>query len=320
MIFKKIWSLNRVQRALHSIPGNMQFIKKVEYLRGLYQYPASMLGRNLDINQTHNVQTDVLVFAAHADDEVLGLSATLSRHSRNGDNIKIVFVTNGSADWTGVQSWQIKASEARSKSETRYKEAAEALSYLNIPKKNIFCLGYPDGGSLRYLKDIKKDVLQLIRQWNPGRVYVHCIEGGHIDHDMTSYVVKSVCKEADFRNVIEWAEYNSEQPIGTRNIKFLSTQYSTYKETTINITEAERNLKRKMLACHKSQNVEGYYLQGEAVRQAALSNLDIELKEFCHLPNNILFSIIKDFRQMQAGEFKADHVPDKNDFKESSVK
>ena len=38
----------------------------------------------------------------------------------------------------------------------------------------------------------------LLQKLSPSRVYVHCIEGGHIDHDMTSFVVKNICNKIGY--------------------------------------------------------------------------------------------------------------------------
>ncbi|WP_409303492.1 PIG-L deacetylase family protein [Peribacillus sp. SCS-155] len=298
----------RFLKSLNLLPLGEQLIRKVEFIRGLYQHPNKMIGRKLPPINHHYItkRTDVLVFAAHSDDEVLGLGASLYRHSAKGDNIKIVFTTNGSADWYGLQSWHIKTKESTKRAEIRYKEAVNALSLLNIPKENIYCLGYPDGGSQRYLKNMEDDIQFLMKTLNPGKVYVHCIEGGHVDHDMTSFVVKTTCKKIGFNNVFEWAEYNPKQPIGTKNIKFLPNPVNTFKETILDITEEERHLKRMMLSCHKSQQVEEYYAQGEALRQANLKNVEIELMEHCQLPKFRLHSIVKKYNKPFINKNKGD--------------
>lgn len=288
----------RILKLIQFIPWQDFLIKKIEFIRGLYRYPSKMVGRKLTFY--HNkMKTDVLVFAAHTDDDVLGLGTTLYRHCLKGDHIKIVFVTNGSADWSGVgQSWNLKAHESKRRSETRFTEAIKSLSLLNIPKENIFCLGYPDGGTQRYLKNMSDDIHMLFQKFNPGMVYVHCIEGGHIDHDMTSFVVKSVCHTIGYTNVFEWAEYNPKQPIGSTDIKFLPTQSNENKIITIDITEEERILKRRMLSFHVSQNVERFYSQGEAIRKANLTELDMELYEHCQIPKVRLIPIVKKFYSM----------------------
>jgi LmbE family N-acetylglucosaminyl deacetylase len=251
-----------------------------------------MLGSKFPINHD-NEETDVLVFAAHPDDDVLGLSTTLYRHSLKNENLKVVFVTNGTG--RDGESWNISDSESKKKSEIRYREAVNALSLINISTENIFCLGYPDGGTQRYLKNIATDVIMLVKKLKPGRIYVHCIEGGHVDHDMTSFVVKSVCNKIAYTNVFEWTEYNPIQPLGAQNVKFLPSQSTGLKEIKIDISENERILKRKMLTCHYSQDIEQFFLQGEAIRQANTSQLEAELFEHCQLPKKRLLSIVKSF-------------------------
>ncbi|MBT7757074.1 MAG: PIG-L family deacetylase, partial [Rhodospirillaceae bacterium] len=39
--------------------------------------------------------TNVLVIAAHPDDEILGCGATMARHARDGDAVDIVIVAEG---------------------------------------------------------------------------------------------------------------------------------------------------------------------------------------------------------------------------------
>ncbi|RST72565.1 PIG-L family deacetylase [Siminovitchia acidinfaciens] len=250
-----------------------------------------MVGRKITFDNKKN-NPDVLVIAAHPDDDVIGLGTILYRHSKNNDNIKVVFVTNGSRG--NGASWRVKVNESKRRSEVRFREAVQALSLINIPKENIFCLGYPDGGTQRYLKNMSEDIQTLILKFNPGRIYVHCIEGGHLDHDMTSYVVKFICSKIGYSNVFEWTEYHPKQPLGSQHVKFLPSYSSKQKEIKVDISEEERNLKRKMLAFHHSQDVEKIYLQGEAIRQANTFELEKELYEHCQLPKRKLRPIVKD--------------------------
>ena len=49
------------------------------------------------------------------------------------------------------------------------KEAVNALLQINIPRDNIYCLGFPDGGTQRYLKKLAIDISMIIEKLNPGR-------------------------------------------------------------------------------------------------------------------------------------------------------
>ena len=286
------WISKFILKLRQKLPLFDQSIKKLEYYRGLYRYPNKMLGRNVTIHSMDK-KTDILVFAAHPDDDVLGLGTNLYRHRLNGDNIKVVFVTNGTAG--AGESWYRSINKSKNRTNLRYREAVLALSEIDISKENIFCLGFPDGGTQRYLETMSKDILMLLKEWNPKQVYVHCIEGGHIDHDITSFVVKSVCKNIGYKNVFEYAEYNPIQPIGTQNIRFLPDSSNNVNEVIIDISDEERMLKKKMLSFHQSQGVEKYFLQGEAIRKADFNNSELELYEYCQLSKRCLAPIINRF-------------------------
>lgn len=270
-----------------------RLIKLIENIRGLYRYPEKMVGRK--ITGHIKEKTDILVFAAHPDDDILGLGTTMIRHRLKGDIIKLAFITNGTA--RGGESWNTRRGTSEQKSKIRHKEAVQALSLINISSDNIVCLGYPDGGIQRYLQNIAHDILTIIQKSNPKRIYVHCIEGGHRDHDLTSYVVKSVCYYIGYLNVYEWAEYNPKQPLGTKDIKFLSTKFNKQGEMKIEISKEERMIKRRMLACHQSQDVEQFFLQGEALRRADTKNTEKELMEYSQFSPKKLTSLIESFRK-----------------------
>jgi LmbE family N-acetylglucosaminyl deacetylase len=246
------------------------FIKTVEFIRGLYRYPRQMLGRTYDIYD--GVKADILVFAAHPDDEIFGIGTVLYRHFLDNKKIKIVYVTNGSASGHGA-SWRNSKARAKELVEMRLHEAAQALSHLQLSAKDILCLGYPDLGTYRYLTSISKDISQLLQEVAPEKIYVHTIEGGHIDHDMTSLVVLNECKRRGLTNVYEWTEYNSMQPLGTKEVTFKSVVTTFSDEIQIRLSDEERALKRKMLASHVSQQAEVFGHQGEAIRKASFTNL-----------------------------------------------
>ncbi|MCU9612319.1 PIG-L family deacetylase [Caldibacillus lycopersici] len=267
-------------------------VKRIEFIRKLYRYPNKMLGRHV-VEEKNNNAADVLVFCAHQDDDVLGLGTVLNRHRLKGDTIKIVFVTNGTAGRR--ESWFARKSQSEKLANTRNQEAINALKYIDITEEDIFFLGFPDGGTQRYLEEIYQDLISIFYSTKPKKVYVHCIEGGHIDHDMTSYLVKTLCNREQFMEVYEWSEYNPVQPIGTPNIKFLSNN-NEKEEIIIDISDDERKLKKRMLACHKSQAVEQYFMEGEAIRKANIYNIDQELTKHCLIPNKRVTKLITKYK------------------------
>lgn len=282
----------RIIKLKQYILGLDRVIKNIEFYRGIYRYPSKMIGRELDLKNVRQ-DTDVLVIAAHPDDDVLGLGTTLYRHRLKGENIVVVFVTNGT-NWKD-ESWRIKVIEAERRATIRYNEAVQALSLIGIPQENILCLGFPDGGTHRYLRYLAKDIQMLLQKLNPKLIYVHCIEGGHSDHDMTSFVVKSICNKMNHIDVFEWTEYHQKQPLGTQKVRFLPSETNLTEEKFIDISEEELVLKKKMLAFHKSQDVEKYFGHGESFRLGNFSKLEMELNQFCKLSKRRLIPVIKKF-------------------------
>jgi LmbE family N-acetylglucosaminyl deacetylase len=249
-----------------------------------------MLGRKFP-KQFHG--DDILVIAAHPDDEVLGLGTTLYRHRRAGEPVAVVYVTNGSGG-EGA-SWKYRRNISQHISQIRYEESIKALSFIGIPEKSIHCLGFPDSGTHRYLKEIARDVLLIINETKPKMIYVHCIEGGHLDHDVVSFVVRSVCSKLGYSNVYEWAEYNRLQPLGERKITFSASKPNKHAEVTVDISSREFEMKRRMLACHHSQGVEEHFIMGEAVRKAATTELEKEFFQYSQFPYKRFRPIIDRF-------------------------
>ena len=265
----------------HLVIGIQRTIKLKERVKGLYKYPNKMLGRNFSINEIN--QTDILVFAAHPDDEVIGLSAMISRHCSKDEKVTIVYVTDGSG--RDGESWKTEKKLTAWIAETRYQEGIRGLAVLKIPQQNLVCLGFPDGGTHRYLKEISKDVTSLIKNLAPKRIYVHCIEGGHNDHDLVSLVVKSVCNKLHFENVYEWAEYSPLYPLGTEDMKFLPPlPFHRAKEINIELSKKELKIKKEMLSCHESQDVTDLFTQGESIRRANLLYIKEELAAYSQVP------------------------------------
>ncbi len=304
-----------ITRFTQMVIGIQRTIKVKEYMKGLYRYPKKMIGRNISIKKMK--QTDILVFAAHPDDEVLGVSAIISRHCFQGDKVTVVYVTDGSG--RNGDSWKRKKEPSEQIAITRYNEGVRGLSVVGIPQQNVLCLGFPDGGTHRYLKEMSKDITSLMKKLAPEKVYVHCIEGGHNDHDLVSLVVKSVCNKLNFQNVFEWAEYSPSYPLGTEAMKFLpSLPFHNAKEIKIEFSKEELMFKKKMLASHKSQDVADIFTQGEILREANIKHLREELIAYSQVPKeNWSYVVWRYLKYIDRKSFKTEILKTKRPRKEA---
>lgn len=93
---------------------------------------------------------DVLVFAPHPDDEVLGCAGVIMQAPKENKRVGVVVLTNGggfpraASVITGKPREELKASDFLKLAATRQQQSVAGLKHLNLPKSNLMFLGYPD--------------------------------------------------------------------------------------------------------------------------------------------------------------------------------
>lgn len=128
-----------------------------------------------------NKKNNVLVIAAHPDDEILGCGATIAKHIANGDEVNVIIMAEGITSRDVVRdkdrNTQVLSDLASA--------AHEANKFLGV--KNLVMLQYPDNrmDSIEFL-DIVKSVETYAKEFNPNVVYTHYYNDLNIDHRITS--------------------------------------------------------------------------------------------------------------------------------------
>ncbi|MHB8815345.1 MAG: PIG-L deacetylase family protein [Steroidobacteraceae bacterium] len=271
----------QLKKALQRTTVPDTIVRLIEGARGM-RYPGALIGRR-NFPPPSQRKGGVLVFAAHQDDEVLGLGLTLIKHRSKGDRVTVVFTTNGAGG-----NWKERRAIKQAVSATRAQEARDALGVIGIDPAEIVCLGFPDGGMHRYIAEARADIVTLLRMIAPHTIYVHAIEGGHLDHDVTGFVVQDVSAKLRIEPVFEWAEYNLEarggRPIA--GARFASDPYVPHFECALTpFDQTELTSKQKMLAQYASQAVaiRYYPFRGEILRRAKPIELLPRLAHFTGL-------------------------------------
>ncbi len=126
---------------------------------------------------------NVMVIAAHPDDEVLGAGGVIARHSTDGDEVNVVILGEGITS-------RIIASDCEKNDlllalhQTAYR-AAEILGV-----KNLHLLALPDNRfDMVPLLDIVQQIERLADQYKPDIIYTHFQGDLNIDHVITSRAV-----------------------------------------------------------------------------------------------------------------------------------
>lgn len=129
---------------------------------------------------------NILVIAAHPDDEILGCGGTIARHSNEKDRVKIIFIADGVGARSDNFEHNLKA---------RKESANNAANILGV--QSIEFLDFPDNQlDTIPLLSIVKQVEHIIKQFKPEIVYTHCYDDLNIDHQITHRATMTACRPA----------------------------------------------------------------------------------------------------------------------------
>jgi len=137
----------------------------------------------------------VVVFCAHQDDE-MSAGGTIYKHSQRGDEVVVVYLTDGSGGAIGIDPKKL--------SRTRYREARKACKILGVEK--IEFLGFKDG-FLFFNDETLKAVGKIIRNYKPYRIYTHypgeMLGRDNLDHTVVGRLVLEAAFKSGYHNYPE---------------------------------------------------------------------------------------------------------------------
>ncbi len=123
---------------------------------------------------------NVLVVAAHPDDEVLGCGGTIAKHIEQGDQVEVVILAEG------ITSRETKQNQiGQSKEIFKLSEAAKKANHI-LGVKKLTLNNFPDNriDSLDRIQVIKF-IESVIKKCNPEIIYTHHAGDLNIDHRRT---------------------------------------------------------------------------------------------------------------------------------------
>jgi N-acetylglucosamine malate deacetylase 1 len=136
-----------------------------------------------------NIVQNVLVVAAHPDDEILGCGGTIAKHVKNGDIVNVVILVEGVTSRDKNRDISNRNEELSRLGDI----AKKANGFLGVDSLNLH--DFPDNrlDSLDRLDLIKK-VEEFIKKFNPQIVYTHHCGDVNIDHRRIHEAVVTACR------------------------------------------------------------------------------------------------------------------------------
>ena len=139
----------------------------------------------------------------------------------------------------------------------RRAELLSAVSCAGIPADQCLSLDVPDQEALDNLVPITLALLGILAERSPRSVVTHAYEGGHPDHDTVAAAVHfavTLLRESGSPapELYEFAGYNFYGG-WRRYLRFVPDATGFASARTVVLDEAQRAQKRRMFACHSSQ-------------------------------------------------------------------
>lgn len=203
---------------------------------------------------------EILVVAAHPDDETIGCGATLKKA---GDRVSILHITDGAPrDMVDAEAAGFSTREAYAR--TRRFEAQAALKLAGLGPERCRQLGIVDKEAALSMRDITLMLRDIIIETSPGMVMTHPYEGGHPDHDAASFCAISAVELLrrgpgrtgfELPVVCEMSSYHARvNGEGKPRMAFYEFLPGYGREVvTVRLTRSERELKAAMMDCYKTQ-------------------------------------------------------------------
>ncbi|MFP4088649.1 MAG: PIG-L family deacetylase [Desulfobacteraceae bacterium] len=219
----------------------------------------------------------VLVLAPHPDDETIGCGGSLIRHTRAGDPVKVVFLTNGACgdvsggmDRDAYINW-------------RKDEAQKACACLGVGDLEFW--GYEDR-SLAGARGALPRMVELLNDFRPQLVYAPSPWEIHPDHRAASFLLSDAIRGSDMECKV--AFYEIGQPIRVNFLVDISA-VSDKRISALEVYESqlqERPYKDVSIALNRYRSItlpppvthaEGFFLcEADLLRKVSLFSLPFQ--------------------------------------------
>jgi len=144
---------------------------------------------------------NIVIFAPHPDDEVLGCGGTIRKKLDEGITVFIIFITDGRY---GLSEIGIDENPDPFKLKIiRKEESLKAAKTLGLKEKNLFFFDIEDRSLVKNKILALKETIKVLRDIRPEEVFFPQELEYNLDHRVTNIIVKEALKKLNL-NTIEY--------------------------------------------------------------------------------------------------------------------
>lgn len=223
-----------------------------------------------------NNSLNIVVFAPHPDDEVLGCGGTMAMKTHEGYKVFVVIVTDGRNALKQVCGIESNPTPEELKM-IRVDEAINALDKVGISKTNIFFLDFEDGRLNENIEPAKKKIINILCNIKPNEIYYPSGDELHPDHKATNEIILTSLKEIPHKPIgyqySIWSKYG-------RFSKVISAILASVGKTVKVDISDYLFLKEKALKEYKSQTQMAFPKQEREILSVKTQNFFLGNNEY----------------------------------------
>lgn len=150
----------------------------------------------------------ILVLAPHPDDETLGCGGTIVRKLEEGNEVFVVFMTDGRHALSNLGITENPTPSDMK--EIRMEEAIAAAKILGLKQENLIFLNFDEKTFQQKRGIAKEKIVEIFQLLSPEEIFYPQAKEYHKDHRLTFKLVKEALEETGFQPkqhqyIIAWA-------------------------------------------------------------------------------------------------------------------
>lgn len=147
------------------------------------------------------MEKNIVVFAPHPDDEVLGCGGTIAKKLSEGQDIYIVFITDGRYALTELGIFSNPT--PLEMKDIRKEEALKAAEILGLEEENLIFLDFEDKTLAKSETAVQEKILQILNRLSPIEVFFPQRREYNADHRATNKIIKKAIELSNL-NLIQY--------------------------------------------------------------------------------------------------------------------